>query len=107
MPHTLHPIYSDRLFLESVVPSISGQNVNTFVPLRRGNFVIISTNLRFYVGEVLDIYKQAAGSRYGSVADANSGSSLSFLAPRVYLPLQVQLVSDMPGLYHITIADWH
>ena len=72
--------------------------MNTFVPLRRGNFVIMSTKLRF--GEVLDIYKQAAGSRYGSVDDANSASSLSFLALRVYLPLQVQLVRNMPLWYH-------
>jgi hypothetical protein len=80
MPHTLHPIHSDQLLLESVVPNISGQNVNTFVPLQCGNFVIISTKLRFYVGEVLDIYKQAVGSCYGSVDDANSASGLSFLA---------------------------
>jgi hypothetical protein len=68
MPCTLHPIHSDQLLLESVelVPNICGQNV--FVPLRRGNFVIILTKLQFYVGEVLDIYKQAAGSCYGSVA---------------------------------------
>jgi hypothetical protein len=84
------------------MPNISGQNVNMFVPIRRGNFVIISTKLWFYVGEVLDIYKQAAGSRYRSVDDANSASSLSFLALHVYLPLQMQLVSAMPQalLYH-------
>lgn len=93
-------VQSNRLLLDSVVPNISGQNVNTFVPLRRGNFVIMSTKLRFYIGEVLDIYKQAAGSRYGSVDDANSASSVSFLALRVYLPLQVQLVRNMPLPYH-------
>src|ERR1700732_5067377 len=90
----------NQILLNSVLPNISGQNVNTFVPLRRGNFVIMSTKLRFYIGEVLDIYKQAAGSRYGSVDDANSASSLSFLALRVYLPLQVQLVRNMPLSYH-------
>ena len=93
-------LQSNRLLLDSVVPNISGQNVNTFVPLRRGNFVIMSTKLQFYIGEVLDIYKQAAGSRYGSVDDANSASSVSFLALRVYLPLQVQLVRNMPLPYH-------
>ena len=50
---------------------------------------------RFYVGEVLDIYNQAASSRYGSVDDATSASSLSYLALRVYLPLQVQTVSNL------------
>jgi hypothetical protein len=47
------------------------------------------TDVCFYIGEVLDIYKQAATSRYGSVDDATTASSLSYLAPRVYLPLQV------------------
>jgi hypothetical protein len=53
-------------------PNISGQNVNTVVPSRRGSFI----------SEMLDIYKQAVRSRYN---DANSASSLSFLALRVYL----------------------
>src|ERR1700683_3978888 len=62
--------------------------------LERGNFVMMLTAMdRFYVGEVLDIYKQAASSRYGSVDDATSASSLSYLALRVYLLLQVQTVS--------------
>jgi hypothetical protein len=54
----------------------------------------MSTKLHFYIGEILDIYRQATGSRYGSVDDAVSASGLSYLALRVYLPLQVQLVSD-------------
>ena len=53
----------------------------------------MSTKLRFYIGQMLDIYKQAAGSRCGSVVDATSSLSVSYLALRVYLPLQVQLVS--------------
>ena len=64
--------------------------------LERGNFVMMLTAMdRFYVGEVLDIYKQAVSSRYGSVDDATSASSLSYLALRVYLPLQVQTVSNL------------
>jgi hypothetical protein len=74
------------ILLDSVVPNISGQNVNTVVPSRRGSFI----------SEMLNIYKQATGSRYD---DANSASSLSFLALRVYLPLPVQLVRNMP-LHH-------
>ena len=92
----LHPIHSDQLSLESVVPNISGQSVNVFVPLQCSNFVIISTKLQFYVGEVVDIYKLATGSHYRSVDDANSASDLSFLALQVYFPLQVQLASAMP-----------
>jgi hypothetical protein len=53
---------------------------------------MMSTERRFYIGEVLDMYKQAASSRYGSVDDATTASSLSYLALRVYLPLQVQTV---------------
>ena len=44
---------------------------------------------RFYVGKVLDIYKQAASSRYDSVDNATSASSLSYLL-RVFFPIQVQ-----------------
>ena len=78
------------ILLDSVVPNISGQNVNTVVPSRRGSFI----------SEMLDIYKQAAGSHYRLVDDANSASSLSFLALRVYLFLPVQLVRNMPLPYH-------
>ncbi len=53
---------------------------------------MMSTERRFYIGEVLDMYKQAASSCYGSVDDATTASSLSYLALRVYLPLQVQTV---------------
>ena len=57
------------------------------------HYMIMSTKLRFYIGQLLDIYKQAAGSRYGSVDDATSSLSMAYRALRVYLPLQVQLVS--------------
>ena len=98
IPHTPHRTHSDsRLLLNSVVPNISGQNVNTFFLLQCSNFAIMSTKLCFYVGEVLDIYKQAAGSRYGSVDEAISASSVSYLGLRVYLPLQMQLVSNAPS----------
>lgn len=73
--------------------NISGQGINAIYRLQRGNFVIMSTAKRTYIGQVLDLYKQAASSRYGSVDDATSASGLSYLALRVYLPLQMQLVS--------------
>ena len=64
--------------------------------LERGNFVMMLTVMdHFYIGEVLDIYKQAASSRYGSVDNATSAARLSYLALRVYLPLQVQTVSNL------------
>jgi hypothetical protein len=80
---------------------LAGQNINSIFRLERGNFVMMSTERRFYIGEVLDIYKQAASSRYGSVEDATTASSLSYLALRVYLPLQVQSVSKISFLTHL------
>jgi len=75
---------------------MAGQNINSICQLERRNFIMMLTAKdRFYVGEVLDIYKQAGSSHYGSVDDATSASSLSYLALRVYLPLQVQTVSDL------------
>jgi hypothetical protein len=62
---------------------------------------MMSTERHFYIGEVLDIYKQVASSRYGSVDDATTASSLSYLALRVYLPLQVQSVSKISFLIHL------
>ena len=47
-------------------------NINSNVPL---NFIMMLTEQHHYIGEVLNIYKQAASSRYGSTA-----SSLSYLA---------------------------
>ena len=56
---------------------------------------MMSTKQRFYIGEVLDMYKQAASSRYGSVDNATTASSLSYLALRVYLPLEVRSVRNL------------
>jgi len=80
---------------------LAGQNINSIFRLELGNFVMMSTERCFYIGEVLDIYKQAASSRYGSVEDATTASSLSYLALRVYLPLQVQSVSKISFLTHL------
>ena len=83
------------------IPNLAGQNINLICQLERGNLgMMLTTMNRFYVGEVLNIYKQAASSRYGSVDDATSASSLSYLALRVYLPLHVQTVSVLMILLH-------
>ena len=66
------------------IPNLEGQNINSICRLERGNFVMMLTVMDcFYVGKVLDIYKQALSSCYGSVDDATSTSSLSYLALRV------------------------
>jgi hypothetical protein len=95
----LGPAYSGLILRD--IPNLAGQNINCIFRLERGNFVMMSTERRFYIGEVLDIYKQAASSRYGSVDDATTASSLSYLALRVYLPLQVQSVSKISFLTHL------
>ena len=83
------------------IPNLAGQNINSICQLERGNLgMMLTTMNHFYVGEVLNIYKQAASSRYGSVDDATSASSLSYLALRVYLPLHVQTVSVLMILLH-------
>lgn len=64
-------------------------------PSKQDMFVIMrsSTN-RFYIDQVLDLYKRGANSRYGSVELASSAQGLSWLSLRVYLPLQLTLESD-------------
>lgn len=42
---------------------------------------------RFYIGEILDIYKKGSNSRHGSVTSATTVAGLSYLSLRVYLPL--------------------
>ncbi|KAJ7136428.1 hypothetical protein C8R43DRAFT_820099, partial [Mycena crocata] len=42
---------------------------------------------RFYIGEILDVYKKGANSRYGSVEDCTSISGLSYMSLRVFLAL--------------------
>ena|ERR1700728_1159561 len=75
-----------RADLTTDTSNIAGQNINSIYRLRGGHFVIMCTDLlRFYIGEVLDIYKQGTSSRYGSVDDAATASGLSYLALRVYL----------------------
>jgi hypothetical protein len=70
-----------------VLPNVSKRNVNSMFFLKRGSFVIVRNKKRTYIGEVLDLYKKAAGNRYGSVKRAGSVEELQFLSVRVYLPL--------------------
>ncbi|KAJ7865862.1 hypothetical protein B0H14DRAFT_2272896, partial [Mycena olivaceomarginata] len=42
---------------------------------------------RFYIGEIMDVFKKGANSRYGSVPGATSVSGLAYLSVRVYLKL--------------------
>jgi hypothetical protein len=63
--------------------------VHEIYRLYPGYFVIMRNKKTMYIGEVLDIYKKGNNSKYGSLEFASNASSLSFLAVRVYLPLQL------------------
>ena len=51
------------------------------------------TTKRFYIGEILDLYKKGNSSRYGSVESTHDVSQLAWLSLRVYLPLQMSAAS--------------
>jgi hypothetical protein len=75
-----------------------------------GYFVVMRNKKTMYIGEVLDIYKKGNNSKYGSIEFATTASSLSFLAVRVYLPLQlghvcrrsvvIQVIADSSNSNH-------
>ncbi|KAJ7194862.1 hypothetical protein GGX14DRAFT_359779 [Mycena pura] len=66
---------------------ISAKNVHALNPLSVGTFCFMWNGVRFYIGEILDVYKKGASSRYGSIEDSQTASGLSYLSLRVYLAL--------------------
>ncbi|KAJ7511549.1 hypothetical protein B0H11DRAFT_2268643 [Mycena galericulata] len=76
-----------RLVDADVVPHIMAKNVHQLNPLAIGSMTVMWNGTRFYIGEIMDVYKRGANSRYGSVPNAQSVSGLAFLSLRVYLPL--------------------
>lgn len=70
-----------------VLPNIAGKNISELYRLYPGYFVIMRNKTTTYIGEILDIYKKGANSKYGSLNYATTASTLSFLAVRVYLPM--------------------
>ncbi|KIK41489.1 hypothetical protein CY34DRAFT_107305 [Suillus luteus UH-Slu-Lm8-n1] len=68
------------------LPYIASKNVHTLHPLRRGSFVIIRSEKRMYIGEVLDLYKKGK-NRHGSVPSSSNSAELSYLSLRVYRAL--------------------
>jgi len=72
------------------LPNLGSKNVTALHPLKRDMFVIMrSSTDRFYIGQVLNLYKCGANSCYGSVELASTAQGLSWLSLRVYLPLQL------------------
>ena len=78
------------------LPNVGSKNINALSPLRLGNFVIIRhpKSKRVYMGEVLDIYTQGSGSRYGSLVEVDGISGLSALTVHVYRPVNIGSVCD-------------
>lgn len=73
----------------TALPNIGSKNVTSIYPLRRTNFVIMRTQKRNYIGQVLDIYRRGSGSRHGSILESATISGLSYLSLRVFLVLDV------------------
>ena len=78
-----------------LVPNLAEKNINAVNTLRKGCFVVMRNVTkqggRFYIGEVLDMYKKGASKRHCSIDIATSTVALSYLSLRVFLP--VTLVS--------------
>ncbi|KIY61999.1 hypothetical protein CYLTODRAFT_459371 [Cylindrobasidium torrendii FP15055 ss-10] len=71
------------------LPNINTKNVTELFPLEIGSYVIVGTQKRFYIGEVLDMYRKGNSGRYDSLRTTNSLSNLKYLSLRVYLPLSM------------------
>jgi len=68
-------------------------NVNAIFRLFVGNFMIIWTDNRTFIGEVLDIYKKGMSNHYASIESADSLSQLAAVAVHAYVPLILYMVS--------------
>ena len=73
--------------LRSQLPNIATKNVTAIYQLQHGSFLIMRSEKRFYVGQVLDLYKRGSSSRHGSVDNLSSVQGLSWVSLRVFLPL--------------------
>lgn len=81
------------------IPHLPERGVTALNEVRRGVHLIMRSSIsvkgskskaeRFYIGEVLDIYKKGQNSRYGSVERQSTLNGLAYLALRVFLPLGI------------------
>jgi len=76
-----------RLVDTNVLPNIVAKNFHQLNLLAVGSMTIMWSGTRFYIGEIMDVFKKGAHGRHASVPSSTSISSLSFLSLRVYLPL--------------------
>jgi hypothetical protein len=81
-----------KLSIWSDIPNLAGQNINSFFQLECGNFVMMSTKRRFYIGEVLDIYKQVVAMGLSTMPPQPRAYLILFSESTCCLLLQVQSV---------------
>ncbi|KIJ21208.1 hypothetical protein PAXINDRAFT_6980 [Paxillus involutus ATCC 200175] len=60
---------------------------------------MVRSSARFYIGEVLGIYKKGMNSRYGLLDSSESLADLAFLSLCVYLPLSGESTSGDDAMY--------
>ena len=73
----------------SQLPNIATKNVTAIYQLQRGSFLIMRSEKRLYIGQVLDLYKRGSNSRHGSVNNLSTVQGLSWVSLRVFLPLAI------------------
>ncbi|KAJ7724790.1 hypothetical protein B0H16DRAFT_1698555 [Mycena metata] len=84
-----------RLVNADVLPNIIAKNVHQLNPLSVGHMTIMWNGTRFYIGQILDVYKKGANSRHGSIPSPISISGRSFISLRAYLPLGTGGIPDV------------
>ncbi|TFK58820.1 hypothetical protein BDN72DRAFT_949631 [Pluteus cervinus] len=84
---------NDLRFPIKDIPHLAERNVTVLHKLKRHSFLIMRTSTRYYIGEVLDIYKKGQNSRYGSINTSSTLQEISWLSLRVYLMLQVGMIN--------------
>ncbi|KAF7318666.1 ULP-PROTEASE domain-containing protein [Mycena chlorophos] len=94
-----------KLINTDVLPNISAKNVHALNPLSVGSYSLVYNGTRFYIGEILDVYKKGSSSRYGSIEDPTATSGLSYISFRVYLPLVTSSEEDSDDEEYESDAD--
>ncbi|KAJ7036659.1 hypothetical protein C8F04DRAFT_1181337 [Mycena alexandri] len=70
-----------RLVNTEVLPNMAVKNVHQLNPLTVGHMTIMWNGTRFYIGEILDVYKKAGGEDSESDDDSDEEDSADIAAP--------------------------
>ncbi|KAJ7877550.1 hypothetical protein B0H14DRAFT_3782694, partial [Mycena olivaceomarginata] len=69
-----------RLVDTKVLPHLVAKNVHQLNPLNVATKVVMWNGTRFYIGEIMDVFRKGANSRHASVPGSPSISGLSYLS---------------------------